>query len=121
MTSKQLMEIEMKYKDMHIHKKYAFNGNEYEIASVTSFGPGLLYLCSLFTFVPVHDKTLPEISAMRWADGEIDRFKIVKQPLFSKPDTNERHTYNTEQQRYDDMLRGFGSKPEYYENMRHAN
>jgi hypothetical protein len=114
-------QIEMKYKDMHIGKTYAFNGKEYEISCITSYGPGLLYLCERFTFSPKHDQTLPEISAMRWADGEIDRFKVVSQPLFTRPDTNEFHSYRTEKQRYHDMLSGFGSKKEFYENMRHAN
>lgn len=108
----------MKYPYFEMNKTYSFNGNEYIVSQITSYGSGLLFCCSIFHFSPKNDSTLPEITAMRWADGEIERFKRVRSQIVVKNNTPERHQYKNEKEQHKDLFTGFGAKNDYYQNMR---
>lgn len=64
----------MKYKDLQIGKLFAVRGKAYKIGRKLTYGHGLLRGCKFYVFTP-EDKSLPDLCAMQWHDGHIDRLK----------------------------------------------
>lgn len=52
-------------------------GNEYKIVQIYTFGTGLLQGCKKYFFEPLN-KNLKTLVAIQWADGYIDRLKVLK-------------------------------------------
>ncbi len=65
----------MKYKNIESCKEFSVRGKAYNLASILTYGPGILFNCKNFIFTPV-DKRDPVLSAFQWSDGHIDRLKI---------------------------------------------
>lgn len=62
----------MKLKSLFCGEKYSISGNLYTLASVFSYGSGLLRGVRCYVFQPI-DKNLSILRATQWHDGEILR------------------------------------------------
>jgi len=63
----------MKHYQFFCGGTYSISGNLYELASIFSYGSGLLFGVRRYIFEP-QNKSLTVLAAVHWMDGEILRF-----------------------------------------------
>lgn len=63
----------MKHNQFFCGGTYSISGNLYQLASIFSYGTGLLYGVRRYIFEPIN-KSLPVLAAVHWKDGEMSRF-----------------------------------------------